>query len=600
MDLTFEEKTYRDEFARAYARYGENIPDEEWLRLGEVREGLGVDYQKSRKIVEAVKFDSYKKSYLSKHPEMRLDKAIVKVTEKNICILHGDLKERRNKEIADFQQKKVKLEESLKEQETLETPKKVEDPGELNFVKIIISYAIGAGIIWYLDWLWIGIAFVVIETFIVKAHYSNIVVFEKFKEAQQNYLDTKVRLKHNIPALKVAISQLEAIITENLYSEINGGCAIPLPKGAVNENSWKDLSAKLDDIVASYTLLENVTDEALKREKAKLFFNKKLEFFYDVSIRSEAGTDVFLQFDKQLQNAISKNDIDLLRIDADEKSLLETRSYGYLEKLDGYKSDVEKMDISQLMSRYSDVKDMETSGFLGFASLDKLAAKTENLQRLYGPIKKEYDRLRKVSDVVNYYLTFARTVAYRNIYLGVELLNYIRDNAGGKSLMTQKDKVATSDAMDIAHVAKDSLKMSSAENVANTLNGLLSDTLGDKQVRKFVMKNPKMAAGAAALAVVGNLIDERVEKIKNNNELQEQLITSIGEMMDGYNSGKAVLLRAIEVIKALSKANIGFLAIYAPLRNKFFLDGCTKATMLDLQNLAKATQEYKHISDTKL
>ena len=81
--------------------------------------------------------------------------------------------------------------------------------------------------------------------------------------------------------------------------------------------------------------------------------------------------------------------------------------------------------------------------------------------------------------------------------------------------------------------------------------------------------------------------------------MQKQLITSIGQMVDGFNSGKAGMLRAVEVIKALSKANIGFLAIYAPLRDKFFIEGCTVATMRDLQNLAKATQEYKHISDTK-
>ena len=137
-------------------------------------------------------------------------------------------------------------------------------------------------------------------------------------------------------------------------------------------------------------------------------------------------------------------------------------------------------------------------------------------------------------------------------------------------------------------------------NVANTLSGLVSNALEDKQLRKFVMNNPKMATGAAALAVVGNLLDERIEKIENNNKLQKQLITSISQMVDGYNSSKASLLRAIEVIKALSKANIGFLAIYAPLRDKFFVEECTTATMMDLQNLAKATQEYKYISDTKL
>lgn len=100
--------------------------------------------------------------------------------------------------------------------------------------------------------------------------------------------------------------------------------------------------------------------------------------------------------------------------------------------------------------------------------------------------------------------------------------------------------------------------------------------------------------------VVGNYLNERVEKIQANNDMQEQIVKSVSQMVDGYNAGKAGMLRAIEITKALSNANIGFLAIYAPLRDKFFVEGCTSATMADLQSLAKATQEYKHISDTKL
>ena len=397
------------------------------------------------------------------------------------------------------------------------------------------------------------------------------------------------------------IGYLNTVISENLFSEINGGCSIPIPRKAINENTWEEMDGKLDNLVTSYSQYKDASETgSLKKRIVKEFFDKKLEFFYNVSIRNEAGCEVYKKFAEQLHKAISIMDFNLLRMDFDEKALLVSKEYDFSTKVQSYKGVVEKMDISYLMKQYDVVKDMETSGYLGFTSIDKLASKTQNLQKLYTPIKREYDRLRKVSDEVNYYLTLVRTVAYRNIYLGVELLNYIRDNAGGKSLMTQKDKVNAGDVMNVGKVSSDSLQMDSMNNVANTLNGLMSNALEDKQLRKFVMNNPKMAAGAAALAVVGNLLGERIEKIENNNELQKQLITSINQMVDGYNSGKAGLLRAIEVIKALSKANIGFLAIYAPLRDKFFVEECTTASMMDLQNLAKATQEYKHISDTKL
>ena len=599
--LTFEEQAYCDEFSAVYRRYADKIPDDEWSRLSEIRKGLNVDLQKSRKIIKAVEFDSFKNKYLAQNSQMQLSRNITKVTEKDIVSKHDDLKEQCNCQISELQAKKKQLEEYLQEQEKLEAPKKVEDPGALNFFKILISYAIGAWFIWYLDWFWIGVAVMVIETLIVFGHISSIGEYEQYVKAEKEYTSTKERLKNGIPQLQVETDILQTVISENLYSEINGGCAIPIPKASINESTWDNLSGKLDELVRLYSEYKNVSDdENVKRDKAMRFFDAKLQFFYDVSVRCEAGTSVFREFDTQLKNAIASKNVYLLRKDPEESSLLQAKEYSFASKLEGFKASANRMDISRLMNQYNAVKDMDTSGFLGFANVDKLARKTENLQKVYAPIKDEYDRLRRLSNDINYYLTYARTVAYRNIYLGVELLNYIRDNAGGKSLMTQKDTVITNKAMVVGSVSGDALHMDSMENVANTLNGLLTDTLEDKQLRKFVMNNPKMAAGAAALAVVGGFLNERIDKINNNNEMQKQLITSIGQMVDGFNSGKAGMLRAVEVIKALSKANIGFLAIYAPLRDKFFIEGCTVATMRDLQNLAKATQEYKHISDTKL
>lgn len=599
--LTFEEQAYCDEFSAVYRRYADKIPDDEWSRLSEIRKGLNVDLQKSRKIIKAVEFDSFKNKYLAQNSQMQLSRNITKVTEKDIVSKHDALKEQRNRQISELQAKKKQLEEYLQEQEKLEAPKKVEDPGALDFFKILISYAIGAWFIWYLDWFWIGVAVMVIETLVIFGHVSSIGEYEEYVKADNKYNSTKKRLKNGIPQLQVEIEILQTVISENLYSEINGGCAIPIPKASINENTWNVLSDKLDELVRLYSEYKNVNDdEKVKRDKAMRFFDAKLQFFYDVSVRCEAGTSVFRVFDTQLKNAIASKNVYLLRKDPEESSLLQAKEYSFASELESFKASANRMDISRLMNQYNAVKDMDTSGFLGFANVDKLARKTENLQKVYAPIKDEYDRLRRLSNDINYYLTYARTVAYRNIYLGVELLNYIRDNAGGKSLMTQKDTVITNKAMVVGHVSGDALHMDSMENVANTLNGMLTDTLEDKQLRKFVMNNPKMAAGAAALAVVGNFLDERIDKINNNNEVQKQLITSIGQMVDGFNSGKAGMLRAVEVIKALSKANIGFLAIYAPLRDKFFIEGCTVATMRDLQNLAKATQEYKHISDTKL
>ena len=58
MKLTFEEQAYHDEFVKVYNRYGDKIPDNEWLRLSTLREGLNVGFQQSRKIIEIVELES--------------------------------------------------------------------------------------------------------------------------------------------------------------------------------------------------------------------------------------------------------------------------------------------------------------------------------------------------------------------------------------------------------------------------------------------------------------------------------------------------------------------------------------------------------------
>ena len=54
MDLSFSEEVYSREFYKAYITYGNNIPDSEWQRLGELRAKYGIDMRRVRKIINAV------------------------------------------------------------------------------------------------------------------------------------------------------------------------------------------------------------------------------------------------------------------------------------------------------------------------------------------------------------------------------------------------------------------------------------------------------------------------------------------------------------------------------------------------------------------
>ena len=54
MKLSLSEETYSKEFYKAYNKYGNNIPDVEWQRLGELRSKYGIDMSRVREIINAV------------------------------------------------------------------------------------------------------------------------------------------------------------------------------------------------------------------------------------------------------------------------------------------------------------------------------------------------------------------------------------------------------------------------------------------------------------------------------------------------------------------------------------------------------------------
>ena len=595
-ELTNEEKKYYDKFTVVFKKYGEDIPDAEWMKLSKVREELGIGLQRSKEIIKLVQHDVEKLKFEAANPTKVLATIGADVNEDNIIDQHPRLQQKREKNLAEYKEKAAKLEACKEEKKNLKAPVPVSDPGKVNYVKVLIWYAIAIAT-WHFYGL--GIVIFIIETLIVWNHQKGRKKFEEYTNEHEKFLKTKERLKNEIPQLEMDVEYLQASIPASLYAEVNNGCSIPISREFVNADNWERISKKLDVLVRLLDKYKQA-NETDKREHSLKYFDMKLLFFYEESLKGETTARVYNTYQTQLNEARNKQDMNVLRHDSQEGKLLAVGEYEFADEVDRFKFTLERMNMEEALSRYESVKNLKTTGNWGFTDIDRLAGKTEELRTVYHHVKIEYEKLQKVSEKVNFILTYVRSIAYRNIYLGVELLNFIRDNAGGKKLMSQKDKVVTENVLGVANFDAGQLRMDSSANISSSLGGLAQAALQDKDVMKFAMKNPKMAAGAAALTVIGNLIGERVEKIDNNVELQKQFIDSIGKMVDGYNSGKAGLLRAIEIIKALSKANIGFLAIYAPLRDKFFVDGCTEASMLDLQNLAKATQEYKHISDTKL
>ena len=67
----------------------------------------------------------------------------------------------------------------------------------------------------------------------------------------------------------------------------------------------------------------------------------------------------------------------------------------------------------------------------------------------------------------------------------------------------------------------------------------------------------------------------------------------MGKISEGYAFGKANTLRAIEIIGAIAKSNMGFMAIYEPLRERVFEKEDFNLTQIEIMALVKAANEFK-------
>lgn len=371
---------------------------------------------------------------------------------------------------------------------------------------------------------------------------------------------------------------------------------------AIQFNNKEEVEKLLEEYFALKNEMLNVGDSM---EKAKLhdeLTNKKLAFFYKYSIKGETNV-TYPFFKKQLEAAQSQNNYNVLRIEKSNQTAL-----SHLNKLNSYTKLLEENKMTPILNDLNDIKNIDTKGWLGRQDVDALAEKTGMLQELFNAARYEYEELESVNKDISYLLEYVRVCAYRNIYLGVELLNYIRDNAGGKTLTTEKGMVDMNVKLENISISLDSLKMDVISNITATIGNTIQtgvELLENKDVMKFVGKNPKASAGIALGAIIGSAVsgyvEERNEKIEQNNKIQKNAIKNIRKIVDNYTKGQGALLRAIELIKAITKANSGFMQVYEPLKNKVFDNNAVSSvTMQDIQQLAIATNEYNKISLAKL
>ena len=330
-------------------------------------------------------------------------------------------------------------------------------------------------------------------------------------------------------------------------------------------------------------------------------YDLKLRAFYEICVPAEAMdssvSDAYRELGKQ-----TSTDIQLLRSDKNETEILNGAQLeielAIADKLKSLKTNKLKGCAEKLKS----LKEADTSGLFGFTSRSKVEEQTKAMQRIVRGAYNECEKLQEFTPIMNRLLTEVRIAAYRNIYLSLELLGIIRENVGGSTLTTQKDQLDVVD-VDLQSVNYDAGELT-MDSLAVLSTGAMSalEVVGNNDtISQWAGENPKTAmAGAAIMAGLGYLA-ARNEVIENNLNMQKKLVKDLDNIAELYVQNKAGIRRSLEIIKAIVNANKGFIAIYAPLREKVFeQNGAKQVSMKELQQLVLATNEYNKITKSKI
>lgn len=333
-----------------------------------------------------------------------------------------------------------------------------------------------------------------------------------------------------------------------------------------------------------------------KKHIAKEIADFKLDLFYIVSLSYGTSQEAY---DSLLPHG-SSFDPDAFR----EIAVSKANHIIQKNRIDDCINLLDNNMIDEILHELEYVKNRDVSGFLGlYTDTDKMSEQYEDMKKLREAAVEEYEELNMVCDELNSALDHIRTYAFRNIYLGIEMLNYIREGAGGSGLIKESDYVSMQE-LDISQFSN-TFQGYKTNNVSDTIkkyDNVARAIINNRDFRKLVYSNKKVAAGAALIGVATMAMSAaadhaaKVDRIQAN---QANIVKDMQTIVDGYTEGRAQLYRVIEVAQSILKANEGFMYIYNQLKTKLF-DSNQVPTLPEIQDLCKAIKAYKEISNSKI
>ena len=317
-------------------------------------------------------------------------------------------------------------------------------------------------------------------------------------------------------------------------------------------------------------------------------FDKQLNLFYELNIYPESKVSEYVEDYFQR----SRN----LRKDIDEQNILQ-RNPKELVLIQTLKTKLSRIKVPDAVARISQIESMDTSNWIGFTSIDKLASQTQSYKSFLDELIEIVEELDLIRGDVNNELTKVRLVAHRNIYLAREVVNFYLSK--GKNNEEMEKSLFN---IDISRLERSSLNMDILTmDYGNALaTGALAGLGIVNSLRGSGVRVGNKAAAAAAIAGAAlNNLAEREQKKEANREQQRKLVKNIEKTADAIQEEKTAIKSTLELIEKIVKTNIDLYCAYVPLRDKVF-SGSIELTKNDFLPLVKLVGAFNDIRNDKL
>lgn len=468
--------------------------------------------------------------------------------------------------------------------------------GAITIFMLIIPY-------WYIiKWILISVAGLALLIFLL----SKLSHFIEEEEAREKEMEDKIRKEKQKEQERIDNERWRQLERK---ARLNDFVKIPIDEGAINRvddehfvigqlekiNNLGTISNSIKEKVSKGEALTAEDKSALKQNTFDLA-DANLEMFFHISIwhQCQLLKIPYKPYSDSLDQANKTKDYLVLRTDDDELDILKQIPTHQIVELEKLKRKEVGNNLKKYLNKLKSLSNEDTSGLLG-QSVDKVSNVTQRMNETFVQLKNDMKNVKRWCGSVNEMLNIARIEAYRNQYLGNEVVNLIKHLREGDSDSIEMSTINIEQLN--FHVDSFSLDNFSIsyDNVINNACDIFNEFTGSG-INLGRKGTAAVAVGAAALAAYG----ERNQKLENNAKQQKAYIDTAKDLVPKVERTIAETKDAIDIIKMIVEANDLFMAAYIPLRNDLFRDKKAPKEIPDLMNkvdlLKVATKEYNKIS----